>query len=248
MLIEKRLDAILNIVNEKGSITVQELTEQLNTSESTIRRDLTLLHNDGRLKKVHGGATALGAYYTKDEDVEFRKDVNREEKTAIVKYAASLIGPNDFVYLDAGTTTELLIDYIREKNAVFVTNAIGHAKKLVQNGCEAHILGGRFKLSAEAVIGNETISQLEQFNFTLGFWGTNGVSLKQGFSTPDIDEAMVKKKAMEQCRDCFILCDSAKFNQISSVTFAEFRSATVITARLMHKGYEDCTNIVEVKG
>lgn len=243
MLIEKRLAAILKAVNDKGSITVADLTKQLGTSESTIRRDLNLLDRDGRLKKVHGGATAIGAYYEKNVDKEVQRQANWEEKTIIVKYAASLIGPGDFVYLDAGIT-DLLVDYIREKNAVYVTNAVSHAKKLVQNGLEAHLLGGKYKVS-EAVTGNETISLLEQYNFTLGFWGADGASLKQGFTTTDIDDAMVKKKAMEQCKDRYVLCDCAKFNQVWPVTFADFNFATVITSRLLQKGFEECTNIVE---
>lgn len=245
MLVEKRLEEILKAVEENGSVTVQWLTEWLGASESTIRRDLTVLHEEGKIRKVHGGATAVNQYYAKDEDVALRKNMHREEKAAIVRYAASLIQPDDLVYLDAGTTTELLIDYITEKKAVYVTNAISHAKKLVQAGCEAHILGGRFKLSTEAIIGNETISELEKYNFTIGFFGSNGVSKNQGFSTPDIDEAMVKKKALKRCQKPYILCDSSKFNQVSPITFADFGEAMVITTRAPH-AYETLENVIEV--
>ncbi|MDK2809181.1 MAG: DeoR family transcriptional regulator, fructose operon transcriptional repressor, partial [Clostridiales bacterium] len=174
MLIETRLEEILKLVNEKNSVTVQELTEYFDASESTIRRDLSLLHSEGKLRKVHGGATALGVYGTKDQAMELRKNMNREEKVAIVRYAASLIQPDDYVFLDAGTTTEFMIDSITEKNAIYVTNATGHAKKLSQNGCEAYLIGGRFKLTTEALVGNMTLDELEHFNFTKGFFGTNG--------------------------------------------------------------------------
>lgn len=246
MLMEQRFHEILKVVEEKQSVTVQELTELLNTSESTIRRDLSILDKEGKLNKVHGGATAIGHYTTKDEDVALRMNQNREEKLAIVKYAASLILPEDFVYIDAGTTTELMIDYITEKNAVYVTNGISHAKKLVQKGCEAHILGGRIKLSTEAVIGNETVSELDKYNFTLGFFGTNGISLKRGFSTPDIDEAMVKKKAMEQCKQRYVLADSSKFNQISAIRFADFKAADIITSDIKAGEFLNCENVREV--
>lgn len=245
MLVEKRLEEILKAVEEKGSVTVQWLTERLGASESTIRRDLTLLHEKGKIRKVHGGATAVNQYYAKDEDVALRKNMHLEEKAAIVRYAATLIRPDDLVYLDAGTTTELLIDYITEKKAIYVTNAISHAKKLVQAGCEAHILGGRFKLSTEAIIGNETLSDLEKYNFTIGFFGSNGVSRQQGFSTPDIDEAMVKKKALKRCQKPYILCDSSKFNQVSPITFGTFEEAMVITTRAPHL-YKTLENIIEV--
>lgn len=247
MLLEKRLEKILKLVEDNGSVTVQELTELLEASESTIRRDLVLLDEEGKVNKVHGGATAVNSYYAKDEDMEHRKNLNRQEKTDIARYAASLIQPNDLVYLDAGTTTERMIDFITQRNAVYVTNAIGHAKKLVEAGCEAHILGGKFKLSTEAIVGNETVSELEKYNFTIGFIGTNGVSRKAGFSTPDIDEAMVKKKAIAQCRKPYVLCDGDKFNQISPVTFASFEDAVIITPEVKHSSYKGAKNIIELK-
>lgn len=245
MLLEKRLEQILKLVEQNGSVTVQELTEALGASESTIRRDLLLLDEEGRIRKVHGGATAVNSYYDKDEEVEYRKNLNKEEKTQIARYAASLIQPNDLVYLDAGTTTERVIDFITERSAVYVTNAISHAKKLVEAGCEAHILGGKFKLATEAIVGNETVSELEKYNFTIGFIGTNGVSRKAGFSTPDIDEAMVKKKAIMQCRRPYILCDADKFHQISPISFAAFEDAVILTTEVRSSSYKGAKNIIE---
>lgn len=247
MLVEERHHQILGIVEERKSVTVQELVEQLNISESTVRRDLTVLHSQGLLIKVHGGATALGMnYYTKDDDVALRQDLNRDEKREIVEYAATLIHSDDFVYIDAGTTTELLIDCITEKNGVFVTNGTVHAKKLAQKGYKTYILGGELKLSTEAVVGAEAVAGLEKYNFTKGFFGTNGISITKGFTTPDVSEAMVKKTAMGQCQECYVLSDPSKFNQISSVTFGEFDKAKVITTLVENEEYRKCKNILEV--
>ena len=136
MLAEERFSEILKLVNEYKTITVQELTELLDMSESTIRRDLTTLHKKGKLIKVHGGATAVNmAQYTRDESVAVRQDLNIDEKVQIGKYASSLIEKDDFVYIDAGTTTDFLIDFLTEQDAVYVTNGIMHAKKLTQKGC-----------------------------------------------------------------------------------------------------------------
>ena len=247
MLLEKRLEEIIKLVEKKGSVTVQELTEHLQASESTIRRDLSLLDEERKLNKVHGGATAVNAYYAKDLAVDYRKSLNREEKAEIAKYAASLIRPNDLVYLDAGTTTEWVIDFLTEKNAVYVTNAIGHAKRLVEIGCEAHILGGKIKLTTEAVVGIETISELEKYNFTIGFIGANGVSRRAGFSTPDMEEAMVKRKAVMQCRKPYVVADSTKLNQISQVTFAGIEDAELITTEVNHESFLDLMNIIAVR-
>lgn len=247
MLIEKRLNDILKLVEERNSITVQELTQLLNTSESTIRRDLTVLDQKGLLKKVHGGATVLSmGYSTKDDDYGNRENMNKDEKTLIAKYAASLIGENDFVYLDAGTTTERMIGFIETTKPVFVTNAIGHAKKLAQKGCKVYILGGEFKNATEAIVGSEALHSLEKYHFTKCFIGTNGVSVKTGFSTPDLNEAQVKERAMEQSLERYVLCDGSKFSKVSPVTFGEFHHSIIITSMISDESYRNYTNIVEV--
>ena len=232
MLTEERFSRIMSLLKQHGSVTVQQLMKALDASESTIRRDLNALAGAGQLMKVHGGAVLKGTTYSAtDDDVLSRKGLNREDKLRIARYAASLIAPEDFVYLDAGTTTELMIDYIQSKTATFVTNAVTHAKKLSEIGCSVYILGGEFKAATEAIVGDEAVSSLEKYNFTKGFWGTNGVSVTKGFSTPDVKEAMIKKKSMENCMDCYVLCDSSKFSKLSCVSFAPFESATVLTGR-----------------
>ena len=247
MLAEERYNEILRLVNEKKTVTVQELTEVLDTSESTIRRDLTTLHKKGSLIKVHGGATALSVEgMTRDASLTVRRDMNIEEKVAIAKYAAALIEKDDFVYLDAGSSVDLMIDYIVEQEAIYVTNAIGHAQTLLQKGCRVFLLGGELKEVTEAIVGAQAIDSLKRYNFTKGFFGANGVHRERGLTTPDITEALVKEKAMEQCANRYVLADSTKINQISSVTFAGFEEGMILTTRLRDASYKACKNILEV--
>ncbi len=248
MLTEERFAKILSILESMGSVTVQQLMAELNASESTIRRDLNTLDASGKLTKVHGGAILKAvAYSTKDDNVINRKEKNREAKNVIAKYAAGLITAGDFVYLDAGTTTELMIEYITSRQAVFVTNAISHAKRLAERGFTAYLLGGEFKAITEAIVGEEAVAALEKYNFTKGFWGANGISTQRGFSTPELKEAMVKKKSMENSMERYVLADDSKFGQISSVTFAPFESATVITTELSQEMYKRCGNVINIE-
>lgn len=247
MLGEDRQNSILSLLNERGSITTTELMNELDASESTIRRDLNFLDAEGLLVKVHGGAIAKDrGYYTVDSLVSVRSGLNIEDKQKIAKYAAELIEEGDLVYIDAGTTTELMIDFIKVKNVTFVTNSINHAKKLTKCGYTTYVLGGEFKYLTEAIVGEEAIMGLDKYNFTKGFFGTNGITLKNGFSTPDPKEAMVKQKSMQKTKTKYVLCDSSKFSQISSVTFAAFDSATIITTNIKDSNYKNKKNIVEV--
>lgn len=247
MLIEKRFREILEIVNCQKSVTVQELMNVLDASESTIRRDLNTLASEGKLIKVHGGAVAVeGVFDGTDSEFNVRQELHPQEKAVIAEYAASLVEEGDFIFLDAGTTTEKLIDNLKVKKAVFVTDSWIHARKLATRGYLSYILGGEFKANTEVVVGAEALEGLLKYNFTKGFFGTNGITRKEGFSTPDVKEAAVKKRAMERCADRFILADKSKFSKISPVTFAEFNGAEVITTGAIEKGFKECPNILEV--
>ncbi len=245
MLTEKRYELILKLLEEQNSVTVAEIKEKLKISESTIRRDLNALDKAGKLNKVFGGAVAIEAGFTTSEPpVSQRAGVNREEKQLIARYAASLIAKDDFVYLDAGTTTGCMIDFITERSATFVTNAVSHAQKLAAAGFHVYLIGGELKPTTEAVIGNQAILSLEVLHFSKAFFGTNGVSMKAGFSTPDYEEAMVKKTAVGQAKKAYILADYSKFGNISSVTFSEFSKAQVITDRRPPEAFLRCKNII----
>ena len=250
MFTEERHELILKELEKNSVVYVSSLVETLDTSESTIRRDLNFLHNQGKLNKVHGGATAIKKnIHTKDDEIEVRKNLHTEEKIAIARKAASLIKANDFVYIDAGTTTELMIDFIEEKNAVYVTNGINHASRLVSKGFTVYILAGEVKILTQAIIGIEAVNCIKKYNFTKGFFGTNGVCIEKGFTTPEIKEALVKETALKKAREAYILADDSKFNEVSCVTFADIKDAAIITSNIDNK-YKELvkadTKILEV--
>ena len=218
MLAEKRHEYILQELKRKGSITVNEIKEELGISESTIRRDLNLLDEEGKLVKVFGGAVSAGFEVSGSEpSVTQKREININGKKLIAKYAAGLIEPDDFVYMDAGTTTGCMIDYITEKRAVYVTNAVTHARNLAALGFRVILIGGELKGSTEAVVG------------------------------ANINEAEVKKMAMCHCNHKIILADSTKFDNVSSVTFARIDTAKIITDEEVPAGYRDY-NIYKVNG
>ena len=245
MLTEQRQAEILRLLNQKGSVTLQELKEYFDTSESTIRRDLTQLDQKGELVKVFGGAVKKeNGISIKEERVSLRMEINQEAKTKIGRYAASLIEPNDFVYLDAGTTTASMIPFLTEKSAVFVTNAISLALQLADNGFRVSLIGGELKATTQAIVGNEAYKVLQKYNFTKGFLGANGINPRVGYTTPDINEAAIKECALKHSGRPYILCDSSKFAQVNPVTFGEFFDATIITERYVDESYEKYSNIV----
>ena len=248
MLTEERRNEIVKYIEEHKVATVQELVEALDTSPATIRRDLTALHEAHRIVKVFGGATSLSAkdVNTIEPTVAEKAHRNTEEKDIISEYAASLIQDTDFVYIDSGTTTLHLIDHITNKKAKYITNGIVHAKRLLERGLSTMIIGGRIKPVTEAVIGPDCVEALSKFHFTKSFMGTNGISIQAGFTTPDVDEALVKAEAIKHTYLSYVLADHTKFGVVSSVTFSELRNCCIITDTQPNKKYADQTIIKAV--
>lgn len=115
MIAETRHQMILDILHKQRSASVQELAEQLHISESTIRRDLIVLDRQGKLTKVYGGAMAMNmesSYDSYEPDMDTKEGLYVEEKKRMGQYAASLIRADDFVYIDAGTSTIHLVNAI----------------------------------------------------------------------------------------------------------------------------------------
>jgi DeoR family fructose operon transcriptional repressor len=247
MLTSERHSLILQLLQERKAVSVTELTKELGISESTIRRDLISLDELGKLKKVHGGATAIeDVYLTFEADVATKSTLNVEEKMKVGKYAASLINDDDFIFIDAGTTTEKLIDFIVNTKAIFVTNGIVHAKKLIQKGYRTYLIGGELKLSTEALVGAEGISNLKKYNFTKSFIGTNGISVEQGFTTPEIEEGLLKKEVVSRSYMAYVLADHTKFGKVTSVTFANLEQACILTDYAPEERYKKATIVKEV--
>ncbi|MEE1313364.1 MAG: DeoR/GlpR family DNA-binding transcription regulator [Lachnospiraceae bacterium] len=248
MLTQERYSYVLQVLEERKAVSVSDLTKELNISESTIRRDLNALAKMGKINKVHGGATYLEPKnsVTHEDIVEVRKGIHTLQKEAIGKYAASLIEPEDFVYLDGGTTTASMIPYLTEKKAIYVTNALEIAMQLVKKEFTIYIVAGRIRHVTETAVGCEAEKSIENFHFTKGFFGANGISLEAGYSTPNIEEARMKKLAMKRSYRVYVLADTSKFSVNSSVTFGNLEDAAIITNQLTDKIYKESTTVIEV--
>ncbi len=251
MLTEDRHSIILETVNNNGSATLAELCTLLDTSESTIRRDLAYLDEKGMLVKVRGGAMSA---HTTDNFTALERNVAEkallfnDEKMAIAKYAASLIEDGDFVFLDAGTTTEKMIEFIPDKNVTFVTNAFVHAMKLANRGFKVFVPAGEIKVTTEAIVGADCIKSISEYNFTKSFIGVNGISLSVGLTTPEKAEAEVKKAVIANTRKPYFLADHSKFDKITAVNIAPLTEGKIITDKVENKKYITEASVKEVMG
>ncbi len=229
MLTFDRRSKILDYIAENGSAAVAELADLLGASESTIRRDLADLANTGKLDKVHGGAMLKSQEFINREDsINVKVQKNYKEKMLIAEYAASLINDRDYVFVDAGSTTFLMTRFIKSSKATFITNGIAQAHELAANGCRVMVLGGELKVTTEAIVGATAVQNLQKYNFSKSFIGANGITLKQGITTTDTSEAVIKAVAVEKSFASFVLADSSKFGKVSAVCATPLGSACII--------------------
>jgi DeoR family fructose operon transcriptional repressor len=223
----KRLRIIKEFVKSKKDVQISQINELIDVSESTIRRDIKELAEQGFLKEEYGSIL-----YSKKNVVDIvlseRNTRNIEAKKIIGKKAAALIKENDFVYLDAGSTTFYVIDYLDGVNASFVTNGINVATELGRKGYKVHLVGGELKTITMAIVGEEAIENLSHYHFDIGFIGTNGVS-EFGFSTPDIREGILKRAVVKQSRYAYALADKTKTGNTTSFVFASNEECGLIT-------------------
>jgi DeoR family fructose operon transcriptional repressor len=228
MITEERHKIILDILEQKGIVKLNDFVELTNTSESTIRRDLTYLESIDALKRVHGGATLLKSRYTELSYNE-KLDKNINEKSVIAKYAASLIEDGDCVYIDAGTTTFEMIKYLNTTKVFIVTNGLKHIDLLVEKGINSYIIGGKVKAITKAIIGIDALKNLEKFRFDKAFMGINGIHYEYGYTTPDSEEAIMKETAINLTKQAYVLADESKFGEVSFCKVSEIKKAEIIT-------------------
>ncbi|WP_454386101.1 DeoR/GlpR family DNA-binding transcription regulator [Streptococcus sp. Marseille-Q8145] len=227
MLKSKRKQLILEKVMKDKFVSLEYLVKALNTSESTVRRDLDELESERKLRRVHGGAESL--HFLQEEESNQEKSIkNIQEKTKIAQKAASLIQEYDVIFIDAGTTNELLVNELHDPSVTVVTNSIHHATKLVERNIPTVIIGGVVKRSTDASIGGVALNQIGQLNFDKAFIGMNGID-DGFFTTPDMEEGAVKRAILENAKRTYVLADASKLGQTSFAKVAPISRARLIT-------------------
>ncbi|MBP1942267.1 DeoR family fructose operon transcriptional repressor [Bacillus luteolus] len=228
LLTQERHRLILELVNEKSIVKVQELVEQTNTSESTIRRDLQLLEEQNLIKRIHGGAS-LPQGNRNELGIPEKSTKNLQEKMSIAEYSASLVNQGECIYLDAGTTTFQMIEFLKGKDIVVVTNGLTHIDLLLEHNINTYLVGGYIKSKTRALIGSGALASLKQYSFDKCFMGVNGVHYRYGYTTPDPEEALIKQTAIQLSRQSYFLADTSKFGEVAFSKIVDLDKAQLIT-------------------
>lgn len=218
---------ITDLCKQKEIVSVTEIADALLISPATVRRDLQEMEDLGMIIRTHGGAKITGDQ-TEEPSMILKAESNSSEKKQIAYAAAKLIKDNQMVYLDAGSTTYAMIEYIIAKNITVVTPGIPHVELLGKKGISTIMLGGIVRWSTQAITGKQATKQLNDYYFDVCFIGTNGIHEQIGFTTSNEMEADTKALAIHHSKQAYILADESKFNRLCLIQFAKLDEAIVI--------------------
>lgn len=230
LLPKERHYEILRIVQTKDSVRVSELSEQLQVSEITIRRDLILLEESGALERTHGGAIfpkerLVGKYDYLTSVKEFT-----DAKKRIAQCAAGLIEPYDSFFLGSGVTTALITRYLNPQIHVNAhTNNLGAIDKNYRKVSTLALTGGVFHFDSNLLLGPAVIESINKVNVSKTFIGAECISLKNGITTRSIEIAAIERAMIRQTQGQVILvADHNKYNSIAEQVIAPLKKIDVV--------------------
>lgn len=228
MIKQNRWTTIINLCKEQNEVSVAELISILNVSEATIRRDLYQMEELHMISRYHGGAK-LNSEQSSEPPMMVKTGTNVNQKNLVARLAASRIQDNQMIYIDAGSSTYEMLDYITAKNITIVTIGIPHIEKLARKQVRCIVLGGTLRWSTSAITGRTTLQQLDNLFFDAAFIGVNGIHNIMGFTTTNQQEAEVKDKVIKHSKTAYILADSSKFNILCPESYAKLNEVIIIS-------------------
>ncbi|MGA9871640.1 MAG: DeoR/GlpR family DNA-binding transcription regulator [Rhodococcus sp. (in: high G+C Gram-positive bacteria)] len=231
MYAEERQQAIAELISTRGRISVAELSSTYGVTTETVRRDLAVLDRLGVIRRVHGGAVPASALVATEPGVGEREYTRAEQKDAIAAAAVEYLPPaGGSAVLDAGTTTGRLAALLpSDRDLTVITNSVPIAARLAPlGGVNLRVLGGRVRGTTQAAVGEEALTALDWLRVDVAFVGTNALSVGHGLSTPDSDEAAVKRAMVRSANHIVVLADSTKVGREHLVSFARLDTIDVL--------------------
>lgn len=210
-----RLERIIQLVSQKKKIDVNSLSEQLEVSKVTIRKDLDKLESKGLLRREHGYAVLNSG-----DDLNVRLSYNYNIKRRIAEKAAELVQDNDTIMIESGSTCALLAEVLcqTKRNIKIITNSCFIANYIRQySSCQIILLGGYYQPNSEVTVGPLLKEMISLFHVNRVFVGTDGFNKDLGFMGKDMMRSEGVRYMADAAEEVVILTDSSKFSKTSLV-------------------------------
>jgi len=216
----QRRQQILTALEEAGQLSVLELSARFDVSEVTIRQDLQVLSDRGLLLRTRGGA--LSTSTLPEFSFDIRQHQQASEKARIGQVAAKLVSSGDTIIVDASTTAQAIIPFIKNLSELTViTNSLKAALSLL-DAPQIQILlpGGNLRRESISLVGYPQDDVLRNLHVRLGFFGARGVTADEGLTDVNLEEVAMKRAMVERCRYVVGVADARKWGNVAAATFA----------------------------
>lgn len=219
MLTKQRKKLILDRLARDGQLVAKALSQELEISEDTVRRDLRELAAEGRLLRVHGGALPASAAVA---DLPTREHIATTDKQALGRVGAAMVKPGQLVILDGGTTALQVARHLpADLRATIVTHSLTVALELARHPrLEIITLGGRLFRHSMVNVGAAVIEAAQRMRADLYVMGVTGVHPEVGLSTGDHEEAAVKRALHRCAAETVVLASPEKLGAASPFVIA----------------------------
>lgn len=215
-----RVKEIEEYIISNESVSLDSLCEIFRISKNTIRRDINELVKKGTVKKVYGGVTSIIKPLIPFEE---RNIKNNYKKAAIAKVASDFVNNGDVIFIDSGTTTLNMIDFLKDKDDVTILtnnlNVIVNALPLPN--LNVICVGGRLIRKTNSFEVIHALAILKDYNINKAFMAATGVSISNGATNSSSLEYKLKKIVVEKSNELFLLVDSSKFDVSSLMTYCQ---------------------------
>lgn len=231
MYAEERQQSIAESISTRGRVSVSDLSAIYGVTTETVRRDLAVLDRLGVVRRVHGGAVPASALTATELGVGEREYTRAEQKDAIASAALDFLPQSGgSAVLDAGTTTGRLAALLTsDRELTLITNSVPIGARVAPlTGISLRMLGGRVRGTTQAAVGEEALGALAWLRADVAFIGTNALTVGHGLSTPDSDEAAVKRAMVRSARHVVVLADSTKVGREHLMSFARLDDIDVL--------------------
>jgi len=236
-----RRQNMLDLLKEHELMYLADIVEATGSSESTVRRDLKALAQEGEVELLRGGGVRL-PQQGGEMSIGVKLQLQMEEKERIARTAAEMIYPGDIIFLDPSSANTLLIEHLPERVTV-VTNSVTILNRLLQLDVNCIFIGGQIKRSTSSCIGPMAERELAGLRFSKCFLGANAVEHTAGVCNHDPQEQSIKQLAIRNSARTIFLIDSSKFGMTAMCRVAGVDEHTIITDRIP-EGYEVYGNII----
>lgn len=213
MIASQRRKTILQALSARGIISLKDMAAELGVAEITVRRDVEKLEQEGRLKRVQGGAASLEEPEGAELTMHQKRSVHAGEKEIVAQYAAALVQDGESVFLDGGTTIVPLAALLLKRRVNIITYNTLFLTLNANPLAQIFLVGGEFLPYYGMNVGLMAQDVLRQLYFDKAFFGCAGMDLEQrAVCSTEMQSLAMKRIALEQTDHRFLLMDSSKFS------------------------------------